>query len=65
MSTSAAPEQLATPEQLADFLQIPEKTLAEWRSQGKGPKYVKPGGRHVRYDWVDVREWVVTQAKTA
>ena len=51
---SAAPtnRQLATPEDLAEFLNdIPLKTLAQWRSRGIGPKYRKVG-RHVRYDWV-------------
>lgn len=57
----AAPEPLATPDQVADYLQIPAKTLAEWRSRGIGPDYVKPGGRHVRYRWPDVHSWVDTQ----
>src|ERR1035441_4081342 len=50
---SAAPSDrpLATPEDLAEFLNdIPVKTLAQWRSRGIGPKYRKVG-RHVRYDW--------------
>lgn len=65
MKPSAAPEQLATPEQVADYLQIPVKTLAEWRSRGIGPNYKKPGGRHVRYNWVDVQEWINTQQPAA
>lgn len=55
------PEPLATPEQVADYLQIPVKTLAKWRSEGTGPDYSKVG-RHVRYDWADIREWLDTQS---
>jgi excisionase family DNA binding protein len=54
--------QLATPEQVAEYLNdIPVKTLAEWRSKGTGPRYSKVG-RHVRYDWADVREWLAAQS---
>ena len=58
-------ESLATPEQVSDYLQIPVKTLAKWRSEGTGPNYRKPGGRHVRYDWADVRDWVASQRPAA
>jgi excisionase family DNA binding protein len=46
-------EPLATPAEVAEYLKIPEHTLAQWRSRGKGPRYSKQG-RHVRYDWRDV-----------
>jgi predicted DNA-binding transcriptional regulator AlpA len=59
--TKAAPEPLATTEEVAAYLQKPVKTLAQWRSRGIGPKYSKPGGHDVRYDWADVREWVTGQ----
>jgi predicted DNA-binding transcriptional regulator AlpA len=53
---------LATPEDLAEYLNdIPVKTLAEWRSKGTGPRYRKIG-RHVRYDWRDIRAWLAQQA---
>jgi excisionase family DNA binding protein len=51
---------LGTPEQVADYLQIPVKTLAKWRSEGTGPRYTKIG-RHARYDWADVRAWLASQ----
>jgi len=44
-----------TPAQLSAYLQRSEQTLANWRWQGKGPRYTKPGG--ILYDWADVREW--------
>ena len=53
-------EQLATPEEVADYLRKPAKTLTNWRSQGIGPKYRKIG-RDVRYDWKDVLAWIEAQ----
>jgi excisionase family DNA binding protein len=55
-------DSLGTPEQVADYLQIPVKTLAEWRSRGGGPRYSKVG-RHARYDWADVRAWLASQRR--
>lgn len=50
-------EQLATPVDLSTYLKdVPEKTLAEWRSKGVGPRYLKVG-RYVRYRWADIRAW--------
>lgn len=44
----------------ADVLGVPEHTLAQWRSKGTGPEYVKVG-RHVRYRWTVVNEWLDAQ----
>ena len=46
----------ATPAELAAYLRRTEGTLANWRSQGKGPRWTKPGGS-ILYDWADVYEW--------
>jgi Helix-turn-helix domain len=57
----AAREPLATPEEVAAFLgDIPKHTLEVWRSQGKGPRWRKVG-RHVRYAWPDVDDWLKSQ----
>jgi hypothetical protein len=45
-----------TPAQVAEHLIRSEGTLANWRSQGKGPRWKKLGGS-IRYDWADVYEW--------
>ncbi|HRD11312.1 MAG TPA: helix-turn-helix domain-containing protein [Mycobacterium sp.] len=37
-------------------LRVPDKTLAQWASQGKGPKYAR-FGRHCRYRLSDVIAW--------
>jgi Helix-turn-helix domain len=51
---------LATPEEVAAYLRKSEGTLANWRSQGKGPRWTKPGGS-ILYDWADVYDWVAAQ----
>jgi predicted DNA-binding transcriptional regulator AlpA len=53
-----------SPVELAAFLgdEFPEKTLANWRSQGSGPKFLKIG-RHVRYRPADVETWLVTRER--
>lgn len=56
---------LATPDEVAEFLRRPPKTLAEWRSRGRGPRYFKIEGGQIRYDWADVRSWLAEQAVTA
>jgi len=57
-------KQLLSPRQLADYLNVPLSTLYAWRYHGDGP----PGfrvGKHVRYRWTDVQEWVQDQLETA
>ncbi len=48
--------QLGDSTEVAKHLSMPPKTLAEWRSRGTGPRYLKIG-RHVRYRWADVLAW--------
>lgn len=49
--------QLLTAEELATLLQIPRKTLYEWRSKGVGPPACKVG-RWLRYRPEDVDLWL-------
>lgn len=48
---------LATPADLAEYLGVPEATLAEWRYLGKGPRWMKIG-RHCRYRWNEIDAWL-------
>jgi predicted DNA-binding transcriptional regulator AlpA len=50
-------ENLATKEEVADYLSVQPGTLDAWAKQGKGPAYSKIEGLR-RYDWADVRAWV-------
>ena len=47
--------------EVAERLRVPEKTLAQWACQGKGPKYAK-FGRHCRYRLSDLIAWENAQA---
>lgn len=60
MSIKANP--LMTPTEVSNYLQVPARTLAQWRAVNKqaGPKFFKVG-RHVRYRWLDVLDWLETQ----
>lgn len=48
---------LLTRAEAAELLRVPTQTLANWWSQGKGPRGFKYG-RHVRYDKQDVLAWL-------
>lgn len=58
--TKVARDALGTPAEVADYLGVTVKTLAQWRSQGKGPQYRKVGG-FVRYRWLNVDRWYDAQ----
>lgn len=48
-----------TSQQLAEQLGITERTMRNWRSAGKGPRYFKaPGTQVIRYDPADVADWL-------
>jgi len=49
---------LLTPEKAAEFLGIPEGTLTQWRSQKRGPAYIKLENRLVRYRQSDLESYL-------
>lgn len=57
-------ESLWTPDQLAAFLRLPEKTLRKWRSERTGPTWLKIG-RHVRYEPQQIRIWLRERKEAA
>ncbi len=60
-TTGSAPEPLVEPAAVSEFLGgIPEQTLANWRSRGKGPKFHKVG-KHIRYRLSEVAAWLDEQ----
>lgn len=50
------PDEMLTAAELSAEIKIPERTLAQWRYQGRGPRYLKLGG-HVRYRRSEVKAW--------
>lgn len=51
---------LMSSQELSESIGVAVKTLANWRSQATGPKYVKAGGR-VRYRLSDVESWLTSR----
>lgn len=49
---------LLTPKEAAEFLEIPSGTLAQWRSERRGPRYIKLEDRLVRYRRADLEEYL-------
>lgn len=45
-----------TTHELAAWLDVSSRTVAEWRRAGTGPRYLQVG-RTVRYLWTDVYKW--------
>ena len=50
-------EKMLSAAKVAEQLDVPERTLADWRSRGLGPAFARIG-RHVRYRPEDVERWV-------
>jgi excisionase family DNA binding protein len=49
---------LLTCQEAAEFLGVPVGTLAQWRSQRRGPQYIKLEGRLVRYRLTDLESYL-------
>lgn len=47
-------------DEVARRLDIPKKTLYQWRYKGTGPRGHRVG-RHVRYRWSEVLAWLDAQ----
>src|SRR6266478_2784794 len=55
-------ESLLSPEELAQNLGLSPATLADWRTQGRGPAYLKTG-RRVWYPKMHVEKWMQNQVR--
>lgn len=53
-----------SPEEAAARLGVEPSTLANWRWAGRGPLYVKIGGR-VRYRLLDIAEFLDSQTRSS
>jgi excisionase family DNA binding protein len=56
-------DRLLTVEDLAEYLGVPVATLYAWRYHRQGPQGFLVG-RHVRYRWADIEEWISDRIKT-
>lgn len=60
MAPMASNDRLFTVHDLAEYLGVPKATLYAWRYRGTGPRGFRVG-RHVRYRWIDIQEWIERQ----
>ncbi len=52
-----AADRLLSVKELADYLEVPVKTIYTWRHRSRGPKGFRVG-KHLRFRWHDVQTWV-------
>lgn len=50
--------ELLEPAEAAYLLNLSVPTLARWRMEGKGPAFVRPAARIVRYQRADIEAWL-------
>jgi len=50
-------ERLLSVQELADYLEVPVKTIYTWRHHKTGPRGFRVG-KHLRFRWGDVEAWV-------
>ena len=53
-------DRLLTPDDVAELLGVPRATLYSWRYRGAGPPAIRVG-RHLRYRWSDLDQWLDDQ----
>jgi excisionase family DNA binding protein len=56
-------EPLIDVQQLADYLDVPVKTLYAWRHRREGPPAFRVG-RHLRYRRIDIQRWIQQRIDT-
>ncbi len=61
-AVAAAAREFFGPETLADYLDVPVRTVYSWNHSGTGPRPIRVG-KHVRYRRADVEAWLEAQAQ--
>lgn len=54
-------DRLVSAQELADFLEIPIKTVYTWRHRNTGPRGFRVG-KHLRFRWSEVERWLAALA---
>jgi excisionase family DNA binding protein len=57
LESSRHTDRLLSVQELADYLEVPVKTIYTWRYRSRGPKGFRVG-KHLRFRWHDVQTWV-------
>ncbi len=58
--TLTVPRDWMSPQDLADWLDVPVKTIYVWNSSRTGPRATKVG-KHIRYSRQSIASWLATQ----
>ena len=56
-ATPALPVRLLSVQEVAAVVQVPVKTIYQWRHRGEGPRPMRLG-KYLRFDPVDVATWI-------
>lgn len=59
-----SPDRLLLPTEAAEFLSLSPRTLERWRVTGGGPRFIKAGGKSVRYRPADLLAWIDGQSRS-
>ena len=54
-------QEFLSPTELSAYVGIAVQTLARWRSEGRGPDYIKIGRKKVAYRMSAVHSWLEEQ----
>jgi excisionase family DNA binding protein len=54
-------DRLVSAQELADYLEIPVKTVYTWRHRNTGPRGFRVG-KHLRFRWSEVERWLARLA---
>jgi predicted site-specific integrase-resolvase len=57
-NTSTGPANVFTEAEAAGWLKVRIFTLRKWRRQGRGPRFIRCGGRLIRYSEADINKWM-------
>jgi predicted DNA-binding transcriptional regulator AlpA len=62
LSRMHSDDALLTPDDATEFLGVSKDTLAQWRSQSRGPRYIKLEKRLVRYRRSDLENYLAAHS---
>jgi len=52
------PDQLLTTAELGEYLGVSKQSLAQMRTNGTGPRFIRASAGNIRYRWAEVMAWI-------
>jgi len=56
-------DEVMSTEKTAEYLGVEIRTLENWRSENKGPRYYKPTGKLIFYFKSDLDAWIKSEGE--